>query len=59
MAKIGRNDPCPCDSGSKYKTCCLPRQPSPSSTPSYSWMAQDGLHGVTPGGRSRQRTWPP
>ena len=21
-AKIGRNDPCPCDSGKKYKKCC-------------------------------------
>jgi tetratricopeptide (TPR) repeat protein len=25
MAKIGRNDPCPCGSGHKYKRCCLPR----------------------------------
>ncbi len=23
MAKIGRNEPCPCGSGKKYKTCCL------------------------------------
>jgi tetratricopeptide (TPR) repeat protein len=23
MAKIGRNDPCPCGSGKKYKRCCL------------------------------------
>jgi hypothetical protein len=23
-AKIGRNDPCPCGSGKKYKHCCLP-----------------------------------
>lgn len=22
MAKIGRNDPCPCGSGKKYKRCC-------------------------------------
>ena len=21
--KIGRNDPCPCNSGKKYKNCCL------------------------------------
>ncbi len=21
--KIGRNDPCPCNSGKKYKKCCL------------------------------------
>lgn len=25
MAKIGRNDPCPCGSGKKYKRCCLAR----------------------------------
>jgi tetratricopeptide (TPR) repeat protein len=25
MAKVGRNDPCPCGSGQKYKRCCLPR----------------------------------
>ncbi len=23
MARIGRNDPCPCGSGKKYKNCCL------------------------------------
>src|ERR1700730_15707225 len=23
MAKAGRNDPCPCGSGKKYKRCCL------------------------------------
>jgi uncharacterized protein len=22
-AKIGRNEPCPCGSGKKYKKCCL------------------------------------
>ncbi len=26
MAKIGRNAPCPCGSGKKYKKCCLLRQ---------------------------------
>jgi hypothetical protein len=25
--KTGRNDPCPCGSGKKYKHCCLPAQP--------------------------------
>ena len=24
--KIGRNDPCPCGSGKKYKNCCLLKQ---------------------------------
>ncbi len=23
MARVGRNDPCPCGSGRKYKKCCL------------------------------------
>lgn len=27
--KIGRNDPCPCGSGKKYKHCCLNKQDSP------------------------------
>ncbi len=26
--KIGRNDPCPCGSGKKYKKCCLDKLPS-------------------------------
>ena len=25
--KAGRNDPCPCGSGKKYKQCCLSKQP--------------------------------
>lgn len=24
--KVGRNDPCPCGSGKKYKSCCLPKE---------------------------------
>jgi hypothetical protein len=26
--KIGRNDPCPCGSGKKYKHCCIGRKPA-------------------------------
>jgi len=26
MVKIGRNDPCPCGSGKKYKKCCLVKE---------------------------------
>src|SRR5437016_3640662 len=33
--KIGRNDPCPCGSGKKYKRCCLEQQSA-----SYSLWAQ-------------------
>jgi hypothetical protein len=37
MAKIGRNDPCLCGSGKKYKRCCLGKveeSPLPASEPS-------------------------
>lgn len=27
MAKVGRNHPCPCGSGKKYKNCCLNKKP--------------------------------
>ena len=27
--KVGRNEPCPCGSGRKYKKCCLGKQPAP------------------------------
>jgi predicted aspartyl protease len=30
--KIGRNEPCPCKSGKKYKNCCLDK-PAPASAP--------------------------
>ena len=28
--KVGRNDPCPCGSGEKYKKCCLNKSPASS-----------------------------
>src|SRR5262249_15074347 len=30
--KVGRNDPCPCGSGKKYKKCCLPKDQATSAT---------------------------
>ena len=30
MTQIGRNDPCPCGSGKKYKKCCYNKQAEPS-----------------------------
>lgn len=34
--KIGRNDPCPCGSGLKYKKCCLTKEsPAPGDTRSF------------------------
>ncbi|MBS3904297.1 MAG: SEC-C domain-containing protein [Simkania sp.] len=29
MKKAGRNDPCPCGSGSKYKKCCEIKKAQP------------------------------
>ena len=34
MAKMGRNEPCWCGSGKKFKKCCLSRQRSDASSPS-------------------------
>jgi hypothetical protein len=31
--KIGRNDPCPCGSGRKYKLCCLPLEAGAATPP--------------------------
>ena len=31
--QAGRNDPCPCGSGRKYKKCCLDKPPAPGSRP--------------------------
>ena len=36
----GRNDPCPCGSGKKYKRCCLPKDAAPS--PAKRWHDLDG-----------------
>ncbi len=33
MAKIGRNDSCPCGSGKKYKSCCLRKKQHSDSIP--------------------------
>ncbi|MDO8585781.1 MAG: SEC-C metal-binding domain-containing protein [Armatimonadota bacterium] len=32
--KTGRNDPCPCGSGKKYKHCCIGREETPPESPS-------------------------
>ncbi len=31
--KVGRNDPCPCGSGKKFKKCCLGKNREASATP--------------------------
>jgi len=44
--KIGRNDPCPCGSGRKYKRCCGAKPPRPRK------RADDHLCGITRAVRS-------
>lgn len=40
MNKVGRNDPCPCGSGKKYKQCCGSQEQAGSNTPSAQQIAQ-------------------
>ncbi len=44
--KIGRNDPCPCGSGKKFKKCCISKSEMIKSN---TWMADDGMHVVGSG----------
>ena len=30
--RVGRNDPCPCGSGKKYKKCCMPKDTASQTT---------------------------
>jgi hypothetical protein len=38
--KIGRNDPCPCGSGKKYKKCCLPAGEAQHTRAAGSWKGR-------------------
>ena len=38
--KAGRNDPCPCGSGKKYKRCCLPNEWAPPTSHDSPWNRQ-------------------
>jgi len=40
--KIGRNDPCICGSGKKYKKCCLIAKPIP-------YTDDEGIHYISEG----------
>ena len=46
--KIGRNDPCPCGSGKKYKKCCMLRTEEQRIL-SKSWVDEEGMHVVGKG----------
>ena len=42
MSAIGRNEPCPCGSGKKYKHCCL-NKPQKTAMATYITRAVIGL----------------
>ena len=47
--KIGRNEPCPCGSGRKYKKCCLrAATPTVQDTPAYIYTDLDDLSNQVP-----------
>jgi len=44
MAKTGRNDPCPCGSGKKYKRCCLAKDAAAARTARANQAAASTAH---------------
>ena len=41
--KIGRNDPCPCGSGKKYKKCCMLKDDAGKQTPAQDRHAMESI----------------
>lgn len=39
IEKVGRNDPCPCGSGKKYKQCCLSKGASAPKKITAKWLS--------------------
>jgi Flp pilus assembly protein TadD/SAM-dependent methyltransferase len=46
MKKVGRNDPCPCGSGKKYKQCCMQRDPAQAARRSAAHDSASGQVGL-------------
>ncbi len=44
MSKIGRNDPCPCGSGKKYKKCCMMKEEASDPEPDTSRTPPEEQH---------------
>ncbi|MCH9652210.1 MAG: SEC-C domain-containing protein [Deltaproteobacteria bacterium] len=62
MSRVGRNDPCPCGSGKKYKKCCLAKErdaareakaEGEATMRSFEWLA-DNFHGAMDEAREEQ-----
>lgn len=43
MAKVKRNDPCPCGSGKKYRWCCMNKSLNPSISPVGNYALPKGI----------------
>src|SRR5947209_19884181 len=57
--KVGRNEPCPCGSGKKYKKCCLRKsEGAPASAPTPSPAALLRPQHAGPAPRSRPNPHP-
>jgi len=41
--KVGRNSPCPCGSGLKYKKCCLRKNGAPAPDPAQTYQREYGI----------------
>jgi len=48
MNEVGRNDPCPCGSGKKYKKCCMIKEKPPSH-------AEEDILPASPDKHAKQR----
>jgi hypothetical protein len=46
MAKIGRNEKCPCQSGKKYKHCCARKEASPQVASAEEQLKRTLMNGV-------------
>jgi hypothetical protein len=70
--KVGRNEPCPCGSGKKYKQCCADKATARSTLLSQGLLALlglafilvvisivDGLYSSDRGGAAPNRVWSP
>jgi len=47
-SKPGRNDPCPCGSGKKYKRCCLGKKPNTDLEFSNKHMSEFNMPHISP-----------
>jgi len=58
VARVGRNEPCPCGSGKKYKKCCYASDRKRLSHPSdVAGVTQDEMRGKPEEHLNRERLW--